>query len=87
MLTTLPLQDVELLYVPVIAVFFCRNISTPVCVCFCVCVCVCAWVLLMSELKVVLREKFALVYEYRMAKRKELLPSYCTVISLQCVVR
>jgi hypothetical protein len=42
MLTALPLQDVELFYVPVIAVFFCRSISIPVYVCVCVCVCVCA---------------------------------------------
>ena len=44
MLTTLPLQGVELLYVPVIAVFFCRNISIPVCVCVCVRAWVSVWV-------------------------------------------
>jgi hypothetical protein len=44
-LTALPLQDVELFYVPVIAVFFCRNISISVYVCVRACVCVRAWVL------------------------------------------
>ena len=84
MLTALLLQDVEFLYLPVITVFFCRNISILVYVCVSACVRGC---FLMSELKVMLREKFALVYEYRMAKRKELLPPYCTVISLQSLVR
>jgi hypothetical protein len=41
-LTALTLQDVELLYVPVTAVFFCRNISIPI---YVWCVCVSAWVL------------------------------------------
>ena len=44
MLTALPLQDVELLYVPVIAVFFFlflqEYFDNCICVCMCVCVCV-----------------------------------------------